>query len=307
MGNGVKNIGWGAFGLCTSLTEISIPKSVTNLYKYAFADCMNLKKATLPNSLSKINENVFNGCVKLESITIPTSIKSNGNSAFYACSKLKNVYYYGSKTQWNKISIGSDNNYLKNAAIHYNYTLKPANVTGLKTAATSEKAIKLSWKKVSGANGYVVYRYNPKTKKYSRVGKITANSFYEGKLASGTTYKYAVRAYKTVSGKELLSPKIAEIVTSTNPATVNFKLTAGSRKATVNWSKVTGSGGYKVYYKTSAKGKWIGLKTTNNKTTSYTKTGLSKGRVYWFTVKAYRNVNGNTYNGKYVSKNIKIK
>ena len=186
-------------------------------------------------------------------------------------------------------------------------TTNPANVTRFKVSSTSANAVKLTWNKSSGTNGYVVYRYNTPTKKYSRIAKITSNTYTDKKLKSGTSYKYAVRAYKTVNGKELLSTSYPQITTSTNPATVSFKLTAGSKKATVKWSKVTGASGYKIYYKTSKNGKWIGLKTVNNKTTSYTKTKLASKKTYYFTVKAYRTTSGKTYNGAYTSRSIKIK
>ena len=190
-----------------------------------------------------------------------------------------------------------------------NYTAKLvlANVTGFKASSTSANAVKLTWKKSSGANGYVVYRYNTSTKKYGRIAKITSNTYTDKKLKSGTNYKYAVRAYRTVNGKELLSPSYPQITTSTNPATVSFKLTAGTKKATVKWSKVTGASGYKIYYKTSKNGKWVGLKTVNNKTTNYTKTKLASKKTYYFTVKAYRTTGGKTYNGAYTTKSVKIK
>ena len=178
----------------------------------------------------------------------------------------------------------------------------PANVTGFKTSATSAAAIKLTWNKVSGANGYIVYRNI--NGKWKRVGNVTTNSFYEGKLASGTNYKYAVRAYKTINGKEVLSSSYPTLLTSTNPATVNFKLTAGSKKATVSWNKVNGATGYIVYYKTSANGSWQRLKTTTG--TSYTKTGLTSGKTYYFTVKAYKTTGGKTYNGTFVTKSVKV-
>jgi hypothetical protein len=36
---------------------------------------------------------------------------------------LNDVYYTGSEDEWNSISIGSYNGYLKNATIHYNYEI----------------------------------------------------------------------------------------------------------------------------------------------------------------------------------------
>lgn len=189
---------------------------------------------------------------------------------------------------------------------NYKAKLTLANITkaNLKSSAN---AVKMSWNKVSGATGYRVYKYNTSTKKWQTVANIKGTSYTFSKLKSGTTYKFTVRAYKTVSGKTYLSPKYKTFTSSTNPATVSFKVTGGSKKTTVKWNKVTGATGYKVYYKTSKNGKWIGLKTTNNKTTSYTKTGLKKGKTYYFTVKAYRKVGNTTYNGAFTTKSVKVK
>ena len=181
-------------------------------------------------------------------------------------------------------------------------------VTGFKASSTSTNQVKLTWNKVAKADGYIVYKYNTSTKKWDRITKGKCNGTYTvSKLKSGTSYKFAVKAYKTVSGKEVLSASYPQLNTSTIPDTVKFSLTAGSKKATIKWTKVTGASGYKLYYKTSKNGKWISLKTVNNKTTSYTKTGLTKGKTYWFTVKAYRTSNNVTYNAAYTTKSVKVK
>lgn len=181
----------------------------------------------------------------------------------------------------------------------------PANITKV-SFTTSANAVKMSWNKVSGATGYRVYKYNTSTNKWQGVANTKGMSYTFSKLKSGTTYKFTVRAYKTYDGKTYLSPKYSTFTSSTNPAAVNFTLSTSSKKATVKWNKVTGATGYKVYYKTSANDKWIGLKTTDNKTTSYTKTGLTNEKTYYFTVKAYRTVGGKTYNGAYTTKTIKV-
>ena len=38
------------------------------------------------------------------------------------CSSLTDVYYTGAQEEWNSITIGSNNDSLTNATIHYNYT-----------------------------------------------------------------------------------------------------------------------------------------------------------------------------------------
>ena len=172
-------------------------------------------------------------------------------------------------------------------------------------STSSASSVKLSWSKVSGAKGYVVYQ--KKSGKWSRIKVTSSNSYTVSKLKSGTTYQFCIKPYKTSGSKTVYGNTSKTLTTSTNPATVSFKLTAGSKKATVKWSKVTGASGYKIYYKTSKNGSWKSLKTVNNKTTSYTKTGLTKGKTYYFTVKAYRTTGGKTYNGGYAAKSVKIK
>ena len=223
-----------------------------------------------------------------------------------------------SKTDVWKTKLTDGINYIKVEPYHswyetnsdYNIRISPhlSNVTGFKTSSTSTNAIKLKWNKVSGADGYIIYRYDNSKKSWVRVAKGKYNGTYTvKKLKAGTSYKFAVKAYKTVSGKEITSASYPQLTTSTNPTTVSFKLTAGTKKVSVKWSKVTGASGYKVYYKTSKNGSWKTLKTCNNKTTSYTKTKLTKGKTYYFTVKAYRKLNGKTYNGSYTTKSIKSK
>ena len=111
-----------AFQTCTSLVSIDIPSSVTNIGQSAFLNCTSLISITIPEGVMSIGTNAFYVCSSLASVTIPDSITSIGNSAFYGCSGLKDVYYTGTQEQWNNISIGSNNEYLSNATIHYNYT-----------------------------------------------------------------------------------------------------------------------------------------------------------------------------------------
>ena len=73
------------------------------------------------DSVASIGRCAFYNCKSLTSITIPQAVASIGESAFYWCTKLKNVYYKGTQSQWNAISIGNVNTYLTNATIHYNY------------------------------------------------------------------------------------------------------------------------------------------------------------------------------------------
>ena len=106
-----------AFGYCSQLTNISIPNSVTFIGFSAFNSCTSLKSITLPSSLSTIQSYAFYNCENLKTIRIPVSVTSIGNYAFDVCPSLMTVTYPGSKTQWDAITKGSNNDVLENNLI----------------------------------------------------------------------------------------------------------------------------------------------------------------------------------------------
>lgn len=106
-----------AFAYCSSLTNISIPNSVTFIGFSAFNSCTSLKSITLPSSLSTIQSSAFYNCGNLETIRIPVSVTFIGNYAFAGCPSSMTVTYPGSKTQWDAITKGSNNDVLENNLI----------------------------------------------------------------------------------------------------------------------------------------------------------------------------------------------
>ena len=106
-----------AFGFCSQLTNISIPNSVTFIGFSAFNSCTSLESITLPSSLSTIQSYAFYNCGNLKTIRIPVSVTSIGNYAFDVCPSLMTVTYPGSKTQWDAISKGSNNDVLENKLV----------------------------------------------------------------------------------------------------------------------------------------------------------------------------------------------
>ena len=116
----VTDIGFFAFNNCVGLTSVTIPDSVTSIPgEGAFRGCTGLTSVTIPDSVTSIGYSAFEGCAGLTSVTIPDSVTSIWPFAFYGCTGLKDVYYSGSKTQWEAIYIDGTNDALENATIHY--------------------------------------------------------------------------------------------------------------------------------------------------------------------------------------------
>ena len=161
--NSVMNIGDGAFFACKSLKSIEvsdnnenytsfdgvlfnkdaselitypagkpndtyeIPISVKSICYAAFLLCTSLTDVIIANGVTSIGHEAFSYCRNLTSIIIPDSVTSIGHYVFSDCESLKDVYYTGSEDEWNKITIGNDNENLTNATIHYNFEPEPSN------------------------------------------------------------------------------------------------------------------------------------------------------------------------------------
>ena len=78
-----------------TITNLTIPSSVTSIGTDAFIDCISLTSITIPSSVTGIGSYAFQGCTSLTSITIPSSITGIGSFAFLYCSKLTTMVMKG--------------------------------------------------------------------------------------------------------------------------------------------------------------------------------------------------------------------
>lgn len=138
---------------------------------------------------------------------------------------------------------------------------------------------------VQGTNFNVTYRMN------KNVG--TAKVTVEGNESRG--YKGTIqKTFRIKPGKAVIS------------SVKNSK--EGS--LSVTWKAVKGAGGYKVYRASSKNGTYKSVKTVKSaKTLTYTNTKLSKGRTYYYKVRAYKKgSDGKTVYGDYSKiKSLKVK
>ena len=87
----VASLGSSCFELCSGLTSITIPSSVTSLSESCFSNCSGLTSITIPSSVTSLGASCFSFCSGLTSITIPSSVTSLGASCFWYCSGLTSI------------------------------------------------------------------------------------------------------------------------------------------------------------------------------------------------------------------------
>ncbi len=171
------------------------------------------------------------------------------------------------------------------------YSLGKPSVSSI---STTSKAITIKWGKVSGAEGYRVYRKNGS--KWVRVATVKGTSYTDKNVKSGKEYLYTVRAYagKTTSSYN----KTGWVGVILKTPTVKIKNDHNGIK--VSWNKISGAAGYTVYssqYNVET-GKWSSWKnrgTTKKSTYSWVDKKAESGQEYKYTVRAVNEKCKSTY------------
>ena len=69
-----------------------------------------INKVVIGDGVSNISGYAFDNCKNLTTVVIPDSVKAIGNGAFNNCNILKTVCYEGLQKDWNKVTLGEENN-----------------------------------------------------------------------------------------------------------------------------------------------------------------------------------------------------
>ena len=324
--NGVTNIGSWAFYGYTGLKSVTIPNSVTNIGEFSFYGCAGLVGITIPDSVENIDDWAFRNCTGVKGITFNGKIPNMGSGAFdgvsnctanYLCGKGSSLNYAaeaGGDITWKIIHTG---NKIIDAAVSATYdktgltagshcsvcneVITKQNVVPMKLVAAPKKvkaqsagyaSVRISWGKVSYATGYAVYRATSKKGTYKYIGKTSKNYYTDAKRTTGTTYYYKVRAYRTVNKANKYGAYSAIVYAKALPATpVLTAKNAGTRKIKLSWKKISGAHGYEIYRATSKNGKYaLAKRVTSGSTLSFTNTRLTRGKTYYYKIRAYRTV-----------------
>ena len=247
--------------------------------------------------------------------------KTNGNAAFtlgaktsgdgkltYSSSKTTvatvstagKVTIKGVGTATITITAAETTNY-KKATKKVTINVVPAATTSL-TAANQATGIKLTWKKVTGATGYKVYRGTTLLKKITSGSTVTYTDTKAN--TNGTKYTFKVVPYASTgdgTSKSLTTYRVSRpaISSATNSA-------AG--KATIKWGKNAKATGYEIWYSTSSSFSTKKTKAITKYTTvSTTLSSLTKGKTYYVKIRTYKTVSGKKYYSAWsVVKTVKI-
>lgn len=180
-------------------------------------------------------------------------------------------------------------------------------VKGLTVSKTATTYIKLTWKKVKGAEGYKV-SYSTDGKKWTTV-KTDGTAFNVKKLKSGKSYRFKVRAY--AGGNQGSYSSVVQSATKVSQAKLKSVKSASRGTLVATWTKLSGADGYQLYLSTSKKftaKKTQKLTVKKNKTVKATVKKLKKNKTYFVKLRGYKTVNSKKVYGAFSAvKSVKIK
>ena len=140
----------------------------------------------------------------------------------------------------------------------------------------------LTWKAVSGAASYKVYRATAKNGAYSVINTTKALTYTNVGAALGTTYYYKVEALnaagKSMGFSAIVEGKVAPVLA------VGYSSVSG--KPQLTWKAVPGATEYQVYRSIQQNSGYKKINTTT--ATSYVNTGAKAGTTYYYRIVAVK-------------------
>lgn len=168
------------------------------------------------------------------------------------------------------------------------------------TVSTTDGKMKLTWKAISGAEKYEVYR-STDNKTFKKIGTATKTSYTNTSANSGTKYYYKVRAVDKNGGVGAFS----SVKSGVRLADTTLMATLSGTSVKLSWAKVTGATKYEIYRSTDGGKSYKLLKSVTG--TSYTDEKLTKGNTYYYMVRAVKVSGSTTYTGSYsIPESVKV-
>lgn len=165
--------------------------------------------------------------------------------------------------------------------------------TSLGTAtAIGTSQVRLTWKKVSGAQGYYVYRKLPGGS-WTRIKTITSGSttaYRDTNLQPGKKYIYTVRAYKKSGSQVYLggyNTTGISAITGLDTTKLKSATSVSYNSIKISWTPVKNAMGYRIYRRKSANETWVRVgRITKQSSSSFVDKTAATGTTYYYTVRA---------------------
>ena len=146
--------------------------------------------------------------------------------------------------------------------------IKAITPTGIKAASYTYSKIKVSWDKIDGVDGYVVYRATSKTGKYEKAYTTTNPDklyYINTGRTTGKYYYYKVRGFKKIGKTTYYTKYSAASGTYARPNKVKINEVYGMRASisdiVLDWQPVSGATRYECQVNQKSDGKWSGWRS----------------------------------------------
>lgn len=296
---------YGMQGAYSNVVQVKAPVAeVTNIDTEIFDKGVTLSLSAYNGSYTgfQIDRKEGKGNYQNLTTTVDRRFKDTGLTKNTKYTYRVRAYYYNADTK--KFTYGD-----------YSYKTVETGTAAmnLKARTSGKSAIKLTWKKVSSAAGYDIYRSlgtsNSNTvksgedydfSKYELVKSLKKKSasYTDKKLTAGY-YSYRVKAYKLVKGKKVYFTEDsagAEVSAKFSMSSyVNVYKQAQNPKngkMSIAWYPVPQAKGYLIERYDDTKGVWVTLKKAGAKATTYTLPASPLGMEVRYRIRAY---SGNKY------------
>ncbi|MBQ1820280.1 MAG: hypothetical protein II117_01625 [Clostridia bacterium] len=173
------------------------------------------------------------------------------------------------------------------------------------TVANINAGIRITWKPVDGAKGYVIYRraWSSTTNgwtTFERWNNTTDTTWTDTNVYAGTRYQYGVKAYYNDPMNNYDLGIVGPLKTTVRITTRKIEsVTAGTGSMTVTWSGSKVFEGYELQLSTDSTfgNGFRTARITDASTYSKTIGNLSSGTTYYVRVRSYHVFDGTTYYG----------
>ena len=264
---------------------------------YTCTICKDTKTETIPKIASQklsVTKYVYSGSTKKPTVTVKDS----------AGNELVNGTDYTLPASYGKKSVGRyavtityKGKYSGTKTLYFTIVPKaPATASANLSSASQTSGyddIKFKWDPSTGASGYNVYYKKSSASSYTFYKAVTGTSVTKKNLSDGVKYTFkVVPYYKDANGTKYSSTKQYKTASVYTLKKISQPtVTKSGTKVKVKWKNISGETGYQISQSTSKTGTKIvaTYKTTNG---TYKTVSATKGKTYYYKVRAYKVVDG---------------